>query len=128
MSEVLHSTCQEDEPTTTPTNTTNYDNDDLAWDEIDVDLVAVPAAQQEEEERVHGMEDEDWLTTQAAPSKLGGPVDGRDLLVNTTEQAVRSLNTPACRKKRRCIVCTRPIPGSDMSLEGPRTCERCNGS
>lgn len=129
MSEVLSSKCQEDEPTTTTTSITedDDDDDDLAWDEIDIDLVAVPAAAVEDEERVHGLpEDEDWLGQAAPVSKVGGAVDARDLLVNTTEQAVKSLNTPACRKKRRCILCTRPIPGSDMSNEGPKTCQRCN--
>mmetsp|Transcript_17264 Transcript_17264/g.20338 ORF Transcript_17264/g.20338 Transcript_17264/m.20338 type:complete len:124 (-) Transcript_17264:233-604(-) len=69
-------------------------------------------------ENLKTVEDEDWHK----PSKVqDGSTVSAKLLKNTSTQAVFSLNTPACRKKRRCIICTRPI-GNDPTVS---KCERC---
>jgi hypothetical protein len=57
------------------------------------------------------------------PSAKKTNMNVSQLLKDTSVQAVYSLNTPACRKKPRCVLCTRPLHSSDTDL-----CERCQSS
>jgi hypothetical protein len=64
-------------------------------------------------------DDVDWHE----PSAKKTNTNVSQLLKDTSVQAVYSLNTPACRKKPRCVLCTRPLHTSDTDL-----CERCQSS
>ena len=73
--------------------------------------------------------DDDWLTdlgsarisahgySKADPQQLRGADK------EPSSQALSSLNTPAAKKKRRCVICTRPVAvNDDLSC---RHCVKC---
>ena len=101
------------------------EEDDLAWDELDLDeLPDLNAGTTNEkstnnEQPTHSQE-EDWLADIKTDhtKKTGAVVDKE-----SSRQAILSLNTPASQKKPRCILCTRPLL-SDQEIDA-RTCARC---
>lgn len=111
---------------TTYTNATNQNEEDdlLDWDDEDFELGdivlkklpdSIPVEGQCEEET---NDEDDWLEPppQSAAREKTTTTTGA---VYLTEQ-FRSLNTPASRKKSRCVQCTRPL------MEGCiRLCHKC---
>ena len=65
-------------------------------------------------------DDADWFGARA-PTTLPG--DTAALGTESSSQAINSLNTPAERKKPRCMECTRPLGDSPNA----KLCSRCAG-
>lgn len=100
---------------------------EVSWsdDEFEVPNLEVTSAMMilsiGEGERERALEADDWHQPH---SKVVDHTSNSatSLLRDTSVQAVYSLNTPACRKKRRCILCTRPIASEDSTV---LKCARC---